>query len=123
MAVRKVEQELERLGLPAATEADLRKQQPDATGLLVVDQVMPDGPADLWLQPGDVLLTVDGKTVTTFVPLDEAMDSSVGQVITLGILRGGKPLTLYLCGQALNLLLSFLMSWLMFRVVFRDMVQ
>lgn len=38
-------------------------------------------------------------------------------------LRGGKPLTLYLCGQALNLLLSFLMSWWMFRVVFRDVVQ
>lgn len=38
-------------------------------------------------------------------------------------LRGGKPLTLYLCGQALNLALSFLMSWLMFRVVFRDVVD
>lgn len=38
-------------------------------------------------------------------------------------LRGGKPLTLYLCGQTLNLALSFLMSWLMFRVVFRDLVQ
>ena len=85
--------ELERLGLPAATEADLRKQQPDATGLLVVDQVLPDGPADLWLQPGDVLLTVDGKNVSTFVPLDEVMDSSVGQTLTLGLLRGGKPMT------------------------------
>lgn len=38
-------------------------------------------------------------------------------------LRGGKPLTLYVCGQALNLCLSLLMSWLMFRVVFRDVVQ
>ena len=37
-------------------------------------------------------------------------------------LRGGKPLTLYLCGQALNLCLSLLMSWFIFRVVFRDMV-
>jgi uncharacterized membrane protein YadS len=37
-------------------------------------------------------------------------------------LRGGKPLTLYLCGQALNLVLSLFMSWLMFRVVFRDSV-
>ena len=83
--------ELERLGLPASTEADLRKQQPDATGLLVVDQVLPDGPADLWLQPGDILLTVDGKAVNTFVPLDEVMDSSVGKTITLGLLRGGKP--------------------------------
>lgn len=85
--------ELERLGLPASMEAELRKQQPDATGLLVVDQVMPDGPADLWLQPGDVLLTVDGKTITTFVPLDEIMDTSVGKSVALGIVRGGKPMT------------------------------
>lgn len=38
-------------------------------------------------------------------------------------LRGGKPLILYLCGQALNLLLTFIMAWLMFRVVFADMVD
>ncbi len=31
---------------------------------------------------------------------------------------GGKPLTLYVCGQALNLILSLLMSILMFKVVF-----
>lgn len=33
-------------------------------------------------------------------------------------LRGGKPLTLYVCGQLLNLVLSLLMSLLMFEVVF-----
>jgi uncharacterized membrane protein YadS len=33
-------------------------------------------------------------------------------------LKGGKPLVLYVCGQTLNLLLTLLMSWLMFRVVF-----
>lgn len=38
-------------------------------------------------------------------------------------LKGGKPLTLYLCGQALNLVMTLLMAWLMFRVVFRDMVE
>ncbi len=38
-------------------------------------------------------------------------------------LRGGKPLTLYLCGQALNLCLSLAMSWLMFRVIFREAGQ
>ncbi|QDV25355.1 YeiH family protein [Aureliella helgolandensis] len=38
-------------------------------------------------------------------------------------LRGGKPLILYICGQSLNLLLTLLMAWLMFRVVFRDMID
>ena len=38
-------------------------------------------------------------------------------------LRGGKPLTLYVCGQSLNLILSLLMSWLMFRVIFRETIE
>jgi len=33
-------------------------------------------------------------------------------------LKGGKPLVLYLCGQALNLVVSLIMVYLMFRVVF-----
>ena len=37
-------------------------------------------------------------------------------------LRGGKPLILYLCGQTLNLGLTLLMAWLMFHVVFKDIV-
>ncbi len=38
-------------------------------------------------------------------------------------LRGGKPLMLYLCGQALNLVLTLAMAWLMFEVLFRDLVN
>jgi len=34
------------------------------------------------------------------------------------MLAQGKPLILYLCGQTLNLILSFLMAWLMFAKVF-----
>jgi len=94
--------ELERLGLPAGTEADLRKHYPEATGLLVVDQVLPDGPSDLWLQPGDVLLRVDGKVISTFVPLDEAMDGAVGGNLSLDILRGGKPMTVSIKVQDLD---------------------
>lgn len=33
-------------------------------------------------------------------------------------MRGGKPLVLYLCGQTLNLTLTFAMAYLMFKVVF-----
>lgn len=35
---------------------------------------------------------------------------------------GGKPLTLYVVGQSLNLALSLLMSWLMFGVIFKEAV-
>lgn len=41
----------------------------------------------------------------------------------LPYLRGGKPLILYLCGQFFNLCLTLLMAWLMFRVVFREMIE
>jgi pro-apoptotic serine protease NMA111 len=85
--------ELERLGLPADTEAQLRKQYPDATGLLVVDQVMPDGPSDLFLQPGDVLLRVDGESISTFTPLGDLLDRSVGKSLDFDIVRGGKPMS------------------------------
>ena len=38
-------------------------------------------------------------------------------------LRGGKPLLLYVCGQTLNLCLTLFMAWLMFRVIFADMID
>ncbi|MFK8112481.1 MAG: YeiH family protein [Rubripirellula sp.] len=37
--------------------------------------------------------------------------------------KGGKPLLLYAFGQTLNLVLTLLMAWLMFEVIFRDRVQ
>jgi len=36
--------------------------------------------------------------------------------------KGGKPLILYVCGQTLNLCLTLLMAWLMFEVVFADLI-
>ena len=38
-------------------------------------------------------------------------------------LKGGKPLVLYVCGQSLNLILTLLMAYLMFGVLFKDYVQ
>jgi len=37
-------------------------------------------------------------------------------------LKGGKPLLLYVCGQSLNLVLTLLMAWLMFDVVFGEWI-
>ena len=36
---------------------------------------------------------------------------------------GGKPLILYVCGQCLNLVLTLLMAWLMFYIVFPDVTN
>jgi uncharacterized membrane protein YadS len=41
----------------------------------------------------------------------------------MGYLKGGKPLILYLCGQTLNLVLTLLMAYLMFFVIFPEITE
>src|SRR6188768_3166983 len=85
--------ELRRLGLNEKTEEGARKAFPALTGMLVVNEVLPGGPADGTLQPGDILVRVNGKLVSEFEPLDEVIDNSVGGTIDLDLERGGKPLS------------------------------
>ena len=40
-----------------------------------------------------------------------------------GHFSGGKPLVLYICGQSFNLLLTILMAYLMFYVVFPEITE
>ena len=94
--------ELERLGLSNGMEADLRKQYPDATGLLVVNQVLPGGPADGLLQPGDVVLAIGGQAFSTFVPMEDLLDASVGKRLSVDFLRGGKRMSQSITVQDLN---------------------
>lgn len=82
---------LERLGLSAATARRVRRQAPAATGLLVVNDVIPGGPADGRLQPGDVLVRAGGRTVTGFNALAALLDSHAGRTLALDLERGGKP--------------------------------
>lgn len=48
--------EARRLGLQPDTEALLRKEFPKETGVLSVGEVVPKGPADGALEPGDVVI-------------------------------------------------------------------
>ncbi|HEX5339754.1 MAG TPA: trypsin-like peptidase domain-containing protein [Gammaproteobacteria bacterium] len=93
---------LERLGLLADTEAALRKQHPQATGLLVVNQIVPGGPCDGKLQAGDILLSVDGTDISGFVPLEQILDQSVGKPLSLKLNRAGTPITVQVTVQDLN---------------------
>jgi S1-C subfamily serine protease len=87
---RKAYDELGRLGLSEETETLVRKENPDQTGMLTVQQVIPGSSADGNLEPGDILLRIDGQLVTEFVPLAEILDNSVGQQIVVEVERGGK---------------------------------
>jgi len=82
--------ELRRLGLTTATETEARKLRPEKTGMLVVENVLPGSPADKVLQPGDVLVRVNGQLVASFEPLEAMLDDSVGQQIELQLERGGQ---------------------------------
>jgi S1-C subfamily serine protease len=82
--------ELERLGLRPETQAAARKAAPDLTGMLVVQDVQPGSPTEGELQPGDILVSVDGRLVTTFDPLAEVLDASVGGRVTVEVERGGE---------------------------------
>lgn len=82
--------ELERLGLDTATEAAVRKDFPHLTGMLAVTEVLPGTPSESVLQPGDILLRVNGHYVTQFEPLEAVLDDAVGASVELEVERGGK---------------------------------
>ncbi|MGH8140144.1 MAG: trypsin-like peptidase domain-containing protein [Steroidobacteraceae bacterium] len=85
--------ELKRLGLSGTTEAAVRKTFPQYTGMLVVTEVLPGSPSENVLEPGDILVRVNGRYVTQFEPLDEILDSSVGAHVQLDLERGGKAVS------------------------------
>ena len=85
--------ELRRLGLTDESERLARSEFPDETGMLTVEQVIPDSPADGKLAPGDILLRVNGELVTEFVPLAAVLDAHVGKAVELEMERGGRPVT------------------------------
>ena len=73
-----------------ATEAAVRKDFPRYTGMLVVTEVLPGSASENVLQPGDILLRVNGHYVAQFEPLEEVLDDSVGGQVELELERGGK---------------------------------
>src|SRR5437588_86566 len=85
--------ELERLGLDASTEAAGRKSFPRYTGMLVVTEVLPGSPSASVLQPGDILVRLNGRYVTQFEPREDVIDGSVGKEVALELERGGKALS------------------------------
>lgn len=88
--VHKAYDELHRLNLSPESEALVRSLHPDETGMLSVDEVVPQSQADGKLQPGDILLRVNGKLIIEFVPLAEILDNHVGDTVTVEVERGGR---------------------------------
>lgn len=94
--------ELDRLGLDPHTEADVRRTFPRFTGMLVVTEVLPGSPSENVLQPGDILVRLNGRYVTQFEPLEEVLDDSVGRQVEVELERGGKAVSAQLPVGDLN---------------------
>ncbi|GLT57239.1 hypothetical protein SLA2020_302260 [Shorea laevis] len=95
--------EIRRLGLQSETEQIARHASIlGETGMLVVDSVVPGGPAHSHLEPGDVLVRVNGEVVTQFLKLETLLDERVDQKIELQIERGGVQLGINLVVQDLH---------------------
>ncbi|KAF8473230.1 hypothetical protein BDZ91DRAFT_393220 [Kalaharituber pfeilii] len=108
--------ELRRLGLKEDVENECRSRDPTATGLLSVTRVLRGGPASTdraavtegkiplkqtlpegtvriaGLEPGDILMSCNGKPIVDFIGLWDIIDDSVGKDIVLGIYRQGGDL-------------------------------
>ncbi|PWA99684.1 protease Do-like 7 [Artemisia annua] len=95
--------EIRRLGLRSETEQLVRHASPlSETGMLVVDSVVPGGPAYKSLVPGDVLVRMNGEVITHFLKMETLLDDGVGQNVELDFERGGIPLTVQLVVQDLH---------------------
>ena len=95
--------ELTRLGLTPETETLVRESfGEEHTGMLVVSQVVPGGPGDEGLEPGDILVRINDELITQFVPLEALLDATVGQTISVEVERGGKPKQLELAVDDLH---------------------
>jgi len=88
MFVRKAYDELKRLGLTDTSERVVRMFYPDQTGMLTIEQVIPESPAAGKLAPGDILLRVNGELVTEFITLGAMLDDHVGKEVEVEVERG-----------------------------------
>ncbi|PWA54562.1 degP protease 7 [Artemisia annua] len=95
--------ETRRLGLQSETEQLVRHASPlSETGMLVVDSVVPGGPANKHLEPGDVVVRMNKEVLTQFLKMETLLDDNVGQNVELELERGGIPLTVQLTVQDLH---------------------
>ncbi|TYK01500.1 protease Do-like 7 isoform X2 [Cucumis melo var. makuwa] len=73
-------------------------QSAAVTGGLVL---VPGGPAHKLLEPGDVLVRMNGEVITQFLKMETLLDDTVKQTIDLQVERGGASFTVHLVAASL----------------------
>jgi S1-C subfamily serine protease len=84
--------EVRRLGLKDETESEVRRKFPRSTGMLVVSEVQRGSPAEKIIEPGDILVRINGELAIDFDTLAQVLDEGVGQTVELTMQRGGQVL-------------------------------
>lgn len=84
--------QVRRLGLRNESESAVRERFPEKTGMLVVSEVQRGSAAESQLEPGDVLVRINGEYTADFSLLAQVLDEGVGGQVTLSIERGGEQL-------------------------------
>lgn len=84
--------EVRRLGLKDETESEVRRKFPRSTGMLVVSEVQRGSPAEKIIEPGDILVRINGELTVDFDTLAKVFDEGVGQTVELIVERGGQVL-------------------------------
>ena len=82
-----------RLGLSKDEEAAFRKEFPKRDGVLILRKITNEGPLFQDFREGDVLLGINGKRVSAFVPLEEILDANVGKELVIEMERAGKKIS------------------------------
>lgn len=86
--------ECRRLGLTDSSEGKFRRMFPKISSLLVADTILPEGPLYQKVKEGDILLSINGKAISTFITVDDILDDSIGQEINIEVERSGEILNL-----------------------------
>lgn len=84
--------EVRRLGLRNETETEVRRKFPTKTGMLVVSEVQAGSQAEKIVEPGDILVRLNGELLAGFDALAQVLDDGVGKNVKLSIERGGQAL-------------------------------
>ena len=84
------------------TEKTLREFDASEIGVLIATVILPEGPAHGQLEEGDVLVKINGRFITKFVPLEDLLDNSIGDDITVEVERGGLALEFSISVQDLH---------------------
>ncbi|KAJ2482316.1 hypothetical protein EV174_003237 [Coemansia sp. RSA 2320] len=91
----------ERLGLGAERAACEGVLVDSTTGVLIIDKILPGGPADGKLQVGDIILSAESKPIPGFPDLFGIIDASVGRQIDIRVASHGEHKTVAVTVQDL----------------------